>query len=184
MTQGEAASVLIRGFRLTQNFTYLDLAEKSLEPFFFKIKEGGVQSHLSDGSIFLEEYPSATPTHVLNGFMFSLMGLAEFVDESEREKHRSLLNELIISLNKNIYLWNTGKWSLYEDPNIAGGKNFCTPSYQNLQISQLNWLVNRIDNSEISAVIHSWEKGVNSLSVRLCALLGKLYFRLRNKAQR
>ena len=184
MTQGEAASVLIRGYRLTQNFRYLECAEKSLEPFFLKIQEDGVQSHLSDGSIFLEEYPSASPTHVLNGFMFSLIGLAEFVDESQSEKHKLLLNKLIISLNKNIYLWNTGKWSLYEDPNIAGGKNFCTPSYQNLQISQLIWLVNRIDFSEINGVIHSWEKGVNSLPVRLYALLGKLYFRLRNKAQR
>lgn len=184
MAQGEAASVLVRAYRTTNNIAYLDHAEKSLRPFFFSIPEGGVQSKLDDGSLFLEEYPSRKPTHVMNGFLYAMIGLAEFCDARESNKHISLYMKLIETLNGNVRLWCNGRWSLYEDPAVAGGMNFCTPSYHNLHISQLAWVCARNEMPELRRVVSSWERGLNSLPIRMRALFGKVLFRLLNRAQR
>ena len=184
MSQGEAASVLVRAYILTKKISYLSHAEKSLEPFFYSIASGGVQSTLNDGSIFLEEYPSKWPSHVLNGFMYALIGLSDYIDISKSKKHQLLFDKLIFSLDKNIHLWVHGKWTLYDDPSCSGGKNFCTPSYHNLQITQLTWLANRTNSIKIKVFTNSLKNGLSSLSTRLFALVGKIYYRLRFKAQR
>lgn len=184
MAQGEAASVLVRAYKLTGNNAYLEQAEKSLEPLYCSIDEGGVQSKLSDGSLFVEEYPSKNPTHVLNGFLYTLIGLGEVADVTGSQKHKELFSQLIASLRHNIGLWSYRKWSLYEDPATANGINYCTPSYHNLQLSQLKWLCQRVDAPEIEKFLVVWEGGLSSLSSRLCAFCGKVYFRLLNRAQR
>lgn len=184
MAQGEAASVLIRAYRLTDDEVYLDHAEKSLTPFFVPVSEGGVQSRLFDGSEFLEEYPTKFSTHVLNGFLYALIGLREFCDARDSEKHSALFAQLINSLKDNIDIWCHGNWSLYEDPAVTGGRNFCTPSYHNLHISQLKWVCTRTETPELRRVISSWESGKNSLPVRMRAFWGKVLFRLSNRAQR
>jgi len=184
MAQGEAASVLVRAYRLSGKQFYLNHAEESLDPFFKVIEEGGVQSRLSDGSIFVEEYPSAKPTHVLNGFLYALIGLGEYADATGSQSHQELFDNLVRSLCKNIDIWCYARWSLYEERGKANGLNFCTPSYHNLQITQLKWLNKRVNNPDIQHVIETWEKGLNSFFMRFYALFGKVYFRLKNKAQR
>lgn len=184
MAQGEAASVLVRAYRVTADSTYLVHAEKSLNPFFLPISEGGVQSRLDDGSVFLEEYPSNRATHVLNGFLYAMIGLHEFCGSCESEKHKALFMQLIESVSNNIGKWSSGTWSLYEDPSVKGAENFCTPSYHNLHISQLKWVCARMESPELRKVISSWESGKDSLPVRIRALWGKVLFRLSNQAQR
>ncbi|MBF4222986.1 D-glucuronyl C5-epimerase, partial [Vibrio anguillarum] len=41
-----------------------------------------------------------------------------------------------------------------------------------------------VNNPDIQHVIEVWEKGLNSFLMRVFALLGKVCFRLKNKAQR
>lgn len=184
MAQGEAVSVLVRAYKLTGENKYLVQAEKSLAPLFLPISDGGVQSVLPDGSIFVEEYPSDIPTHVLNGFLYALIGLGEYVDATGSQCHQKLFDNLVCSLCKNIDIWCYAHWSLYEDREKANGLNFCTPSYHNLQITQLKWLNKRVNSPEIQQVIENWEKGLNSFFMRVFALFGKVYFRFKNKAQR
>lgn len=184
MAQGESASVLVRAYRLSGKQSYLDHAEKSLDPFFNVIEEGGVQSRLSDGSIFVEEYPLAKPTHVLNGFLYALIGLREYADATGSQSHQELFDNLVRSLCKNIDIWCYAHWSLYEDRGKANGLNFCTPSYHNLQITQLKWLNKRVNSPDIQQVIENWEKSLSSFFMRVFSLFGKVYFRLKNKAQR
>lgn len=184
MAQGEAASVLIRAYKLTGENKYLVQAEKSLAPLFLPIIDGGVRSVLPDGSIFVEEYPSAKPTHVLNGFLYALIGLGEYTDATGSQVHQELFDNLVRSLCKNIDIWCYAHWSLYEDRGKANGLNFCTPSYHNLQITQLKWLSKRVYSPDIQHVIENWEKGLSSFFMRVFSLFGKVYFRIKNKAQR
>jgi hypothetical protein len=151
---------------------------------FSSIKNGGVQSVLSDGSSFLEEYPSDNSTHVLNGFMYAIIGLGEYVDEVDSQRHRNLFHQLTFSISKNIDKWSCGSWSLYEDRIKANGINFCTPSYHNLQITQLKWLNRRVPNSDLESVIALWQEGRDSFWIRMFALFGKIHFRLLHKAMR
>ncbi|AJF07642.1 D-glucuronyl C5-epimerase family protein [Geoalkalibacter subterraneus] len=184
MAQGEAASVLIRAYKITGDEKYLKHAKLSLEPLFVRIGSGGVQSLLPDGSLFVEEYPSRNPTHVLNGFLYALIGLGEYAEITESKRHKDLFRQLSLSVCTNIDIWCHGRWSLYEDRIKAKGLNFCTPSYHNLQITQLKWLNARVNDPEIEKTINAWEKGLGNLWTRLFAFAGKAYFRLKNRAQR
>lgn len=179
LAQGQACSVLLRAYKITNDKKFLLHARMALAPFFVSIEKGGVQSRLGDDSVFLEEYPSTEPSHVLNGFMFALIGLTEFVNETKSQEHESLLISLSSSLCTNIKSWSSNKWSLYEDPVICNGNNYSTPSYHNLHITQLKWFCLNNDSNEVRAVLNLWEQSRNSLFNRLFGLLGKIYFRLK-----
>ncbi|MEN9018246.1 MAG: D-glucuronyl C5-epimerase family protein [Hellea sp.] len=179
LAQGMACSVLLRAYKLTNDKKFLIHAEKSLKPFFILVENGGVQSRLADGSIFLEEYPLVESSHVFNGFMFALIGLSEYVDETNSKEHTTLLKSLYVTLNKNIGLWTSSGWSLYEDPFISNGKNFSTPSYHSLHITQLKWFCLKFNSNQILEVLQSWEHSKRSFFCRFFALLGKVFFRLK-----
>jgi heparosan-N-sulfate-glucuronate 5-epimerase len=74
MAQGMAMSLLTRAHALTGEPAYLAAAERALAPFAHDTRRGGVVADFS-GRPWYEEYPSVRPTHVLNGFMFTLIGL-------------------------------------------------------------------------------------------------------------
>lgn len=185
MAQGEAASILVRAFILTNDSAYLNHAKKSLAPFFEEVPHGGVRSYLADNSVFLEEYPSSRPGHVLNGFLYSIIGLEEYCRVSKDEDALTLFDELVKSLVDNIHLWSANSWSLYEirEPS-AKMANYCTPSYHNLQISQLKWVLEHRASDKLGEIVEEWERGLQSFPVRMYAMLGKVVYRLNNRAQR
>jgi hypothetical protein len=186
MAQGEAASVLVRAYLLSKDESYLIQARKSLEPFFTPIVNGGVQSFLPDGhSLFLEEYPSENPKHVLNGFLYALIGLNEYCQITDDKKCKKMMEIFVDSLYNNINNWRAGKWSLYEIPLSCGDmKNYCTPSYHNLHIAQLKYVNEFFPSSTMTKLIRVWEQGLDSTFVRLNAMMRKVLFRLVHKAQR
>ena len=77
MAQGEGISTLVRGYYLFHNEEYLEVASKALDVFTKTPEEGGVLRHIGD-MFFYEEYPTNTPSLVLNGFIYSLFGLYDF----------------------------------------------------------------------------------------------------------
>ena len=97
MAQGQAMSLLVRAYYITGHTTFLQVARRALRPFSVPVPQG-VLGNL-DGPWY-EEYPSAHPTHVLNGFMFSLLGLYDLAPYSTkaarlyREGRGSLLRAL------------------------------------------------------------------------------------------
>jgi hypothetical protein len=74
MAQGMAMSLLTRAHLLTGDPMYAAAAERALAPFARDTRRGGVVASFG-GRPWYEEYPSVRPTHVLNGFMFALIGL-------------------------------------------------------------------------------------------------------------
>jgi heparosan-N-sulfate-glucuronate 5-epimerase len=184
MAQGEAASVLVRAYYLTNDSIYIDSAKKSLAPFFVSIECGGVMSKIDKKYIFLEEYPTQNPAHVLNGFMYALIGLYDFNIIANEVKFKILFDDLIESLSANINNWSAGEWSLYDYPRVSFANNYCTSSYHNLHVSQLRWFTDRFHSSEIADVLCSWDRGSCSYWVRNHAMIRKMLYRAINKAQR
>jgi len=76
--QGRGISVLLRGFQLTGEKYFATIAEQALWPFNKPVIEGGVTQFTEFGP-FYEEYTAEVPTLVLNGMIFSLCGLYDFV---------------------------------------------------------------------------------------------------------
>lgn len=74
MAQGEGISLLVRSWRLTRDPDHLRAARKAVRPLSIDVSRGGLRQRLAGGTFF-EEYPTTPPSHVLNGFMFTVIGL-------------------------------------------------------------------------------------------------------------
>ncbi|GFS06154.1 D-glucuronyl C5-epimerase [Elysia marginata] len=76
MGQGQAMSALVRAYNLTGDRKYLVAAERALYLFTLGSEEGGVRARFMGQLDWYEEYPTVpTSSFVLNGFIFSMMGL-------------------------------------------------------------------------------------------------------------
>lgn len=75
MGQGQAISLLSRAFYHSGgNELYLNAASAALKPFKVFSKNGGVLSEFMHFPWY-EEYPTIPSIFILNGFMYSLIGL-------------------------------------------------------------------------------------------------------------
>ncbi len=141
-SQSRGISILLRGYQLTDNNKYAELAEKALIPFTKPVSEGGVTSFTKWGP-FYEEYTAEVPTLVLNGMIFSLCGIYDFMRVfPENKLAKKIFNDGIATLKKILTEYDLGYWSRYNlcmadwypeiDPATIG--------YQRLHITQLEML--------------------------------------------
>jgi hypothetical protein len=79
MAQGQAISLLGRIYRKTRHRRYLTAIRRALAPLTHSVTHGGLARH-HGGGLWFEEYPTDPPSYVLNGFMFTLLGLADVHD--------------------------------------------------------------------------------------------------------
>jgi heparosan-N-sulfate-glucuronate 5-epimerase len=135
MAQGEGASLLVRLHRESGDERYAEAAIRAMEPMKRASSDGGVQAQL-DGGPFLEEYPTAPPSFVLNGGIFALWGCRDVgVGLSDRSA-AELWQGGIATLAQNLERFDTGYWSrydLYPHPK----ENVASSAYHQLHIDQL-----------------------------------------------
>lgn len=120
IVQGKAASLLLRCFLFTKNESYKIQAKKSLQSCWKSVEDGGVMINLPDNQIWIEEYPSPKPSMVLNGFLFYIIGLAEYValtqDIEMQQKLEACLRSVLKWLPnyrlKNGLLYSMYRWNL------------------------------------------------------------------------
>jgi len=113
LAQGEAVSVLTRAYKLSDDNSYLELAEGAIKPFFIEVKNGGLLNFFNSYPIY-EEYPSPVRTvGVLNGFIFSLFGLYDLKITTGSENAKKLFEQGIESLLKLLPFYDTGYWARY-----------------------------------------------------------------------
>lgn len=140
--QGRAISVLLRAYQITHNQHFYKTAKKALKPFTKAVSEGGVTSYTKWGP-FYEEYTANVPTLVLNGMVFSLCGVYDFIRAfPDNQSAKRIFDDGIQTLKNILPVYNLGYWSRY---------NYCqadwypdidpaTHTYQKLHITQLKML--------------------------------------------
>jgi heparosan-N-sulfate-glucuronate 5-epimerase len=178
MAQGEGISILTRAYRLTREERYLARARLAVAPLLVPVDEGGVRSWIDRQSPFLEEYPLPAPRHVLNGFLFTLIGLVDLVDLVPEERERVGIDQLAASLTHHLALWDFGPWSAYDAYRTGRGRrNPATVAYHRVHVAQLRWLGARLGIPLLEATADRWFAGQRQLRHRLAALGGKLALR-------
>lgn len=141
-SQGRGISILLRGYQLTGEKKYIELAEKALVSFEKPVEEGGVTAFTKWGP-FYEEYTSKEPTLVLNGMIFALCGIYDFVRVfPENKKAETIFNEGISTVKNMLPEFDLGYWSRY---NLCSAEwspevDPATVGYQLLHIVQLEML--------------------------------------------
>lgn len=127
MSQGLGISALVRAFRLTRDAGLLSLCERSARVFERSIEEGGVRTR-EGGRVLYEEYPGYPLPRVLDGFLFSLLGLYDLGQELQGGGIRRLFEEGIDGLKSRLADWDyRGKWSWYGTHGYL-----CPPHYHRL----------------------------------------------------
>lgn len=113
IVQGKAASFFLRCFSLTQDRKYLLLAKKCLKAALKKVENGGVCIDLPNHGVWVEEYPSKRPSMVLNGFLFYVIGLAEYLSFEDDSELKLVLNNCLTSLLHWMPKYKVGNALLY-----------------------------------------------------------------------
>jgi len=171
MAQGMVVSVLVRAAQLEGNNKYLDIAEKAVNIFDFPVHEFGVMSNFSDGGIIFEEFPTSSTNGVLNGFIFSILGLYDLFTFTKNEKAKKLFTQSIQSLRKNIMNYDAGYWSRYD---LRSDRRLASIEYHKLHVELLEILYRITKDTYFIEIKNKWNGYYESLYCRIRFIFTKL----------
>ncbi len=149
-SQARGINILLRAYQLTGDEKFDQTARQALLPFTFSVQEGGVVT-FTDAGPFYEEYPADFPVLVLNGMIFSLCGIYDFVRTHKEDALASrLFSEGVETLEKILPRYDMGFWSKYSlcEQDFHPAVDPSTIGYHHLHIIQLE-LMFALTGSEI-----------------------------------
>ena len=141
IVQGLIMSALVRAYLVNGDSQALDLANKSVNILDIPVEEGGLLAQSKWGPMF-EEYPCLPYSHVINGFMFCLIGLYDLYLIDKNNSVKQKFDVGISSLIKTFDDWILPYWSKYDLWDISNDKkvNLATRHYHFLHVDQLDIL--------------------------------------------
>ncbi|KAM9494416.1 D-glucuronyl C5-epimerase B isoform 1-T2 [Clarias gariepinus] len=153
MAQGQAMSTLVRAYLLTKDETYLKAALRAIGPYKVPSEKHGVKAVFMNKYDWYEEYPTTPSSFVLNGFIYSLIGLYDLAQTASEEEGREaarLYAKGMESLKAMVPLYDTGSGTIYDLRHFMLGTapNLARWDYHTTHINQLQLLAS-IDDSPI-----------------------------------
>jgi D-glucuronyl C5-epimerase C-terminus len=122
--QGLALSLFARLAWRTDDERWVTQAGRGLTVFDVAVADGGIRS-LAPSGVWYEEYPYRKGgSHVLNGFIYALLGLRDLsmLGSAESRRAQELFDEGMASLRAGLRAYDTGFWSLYDSPEWRKGR--------------------------------------------------------------
>jgi len=177
LAQGAGISALIRGYLVANDHKYLVAARSAFESFKRETYNGGVTFIDKDKNVWFEEAITNPPTHILNGFIWSLWGVYDFYLLTKESDAKKMVDKAVITLKKNLHLYDVGCWSLY-DLSPTKIKMLASPFYHSLHIVQLK-ILNKITGEQVfSEFANRWDMYQRNSYYRRKALVKKMLFKL------
>ncbi len=177
LAQGLGISVLIRAYSETGNKKYLESYEKAWISMDKQVFEGGVIYIDQNDYYWIEEYIVDPPTHILNGFIWSLWGVYDSWKIIGDDRGKYLFKKCIKTLENNLKLYDNGYWSLYEQSNTLLPM-LASPFYHKLHIVQLDVMHDITSLSIFKKYCDTWKKFEKTKKNKYKALLGKSLFKI------
>ncbi|CAF1678961.1 unnamed protein product, partial [Adineta ricciae] len=132
MAQGQAASLLVRLYALTNNSEHLLAIRRAVRPLW---SSNFSRAYFKDKYLWLEEYPLEPPAEglfVLNGCLYALLGIID-ANTVDRQPHLDkLINEIthsIVHMLPNYVHPNISNWSAYDLSHLTMKNKFNAASY-------------------------------------------------------
>lgn len=168
MCQGEAASLLLRKYIETKDIVFYEASKKAIDFMLKPIQEGGTANYINEDVMF-EEYalPNEVST-VLNGWIFSLFGLFDFIKVSDDPIYIDVYTRTISTLKKYLPLYDTGYWSKYD---LLG--KIASPAYQALHVALLDVLYDMTQDNDFKMYSSKWKNELESKSKKIRAVSKK-----------
>jgi len=134
MDQGEAISVLVRAFCLTNDEKFINLASEISKTFRYSPEDNGVTRNVINTN---DPWYLEASRYILNGHIYSVIGLWELWRITGLPEHYALFEQGHRSVCNNIHLFDQGYWSIY----MLERKDYkASIMYHNLHICQLQIL--------------------------------------------
>lgn len=114
LIQGNAISVLVRAYILTGEGIFLQVARRAVRTFELDIHDGGVSTSIDNEGIFFEEVAAYPAAHILNGYIFSLFGLYDYVSVTNDTRIDGLIERSLATMHVVIDTYDLGYWSSYD----------------------------------------------------------------------
>ena len=166
-SQARAINICLRAFQLTGSVDYEKCATLALQPFASSVEDGGVAQPLEEGA-FYEEYPAHVPVLVLNGMIFALCGVQDYLRlYPEHELATRIMNDGVKALVNLLPLYDMGFWSKYAlcEADFHPEVDPATIGYHHLHIIQLE-MMHRLTNIDIfAAYAHKWRDYVTPRNI-------------------
>jgi hypothetical protein len=177
LAQGQGISLLLRAHKETGAPEYLSCAQKALAAFSVDVKDGGVAYEDEDYNLWFEEYIVFPPTHVLNGFIWAIWGIYDYLLATGDAGAKELFGRTIETLRNSLPRFDTGFWSLYEQ---SGTKlpMIASSFYHSLHIVQLHVMHRLTGEAFFAEAAGRWESYRASWWRRNRALAHKAVFKL------
>jgi len=113
MCQGQGISVLVRAHLATGLPAYLEAAVRAVRVFGLPTTQGGVAAQVL-GMVWYQEYPTSPPAHILNGFIYGLLGLWDVASVQGEGQAKELYTQGLSSLLHLLPLFDSGSGTFYD----------------------------------------------------------------------
>ncbi|XP_073845187.1 D-glucuronyl C5-epimerase [Musca autumnalis] len=162
MGQGHAISVLARAYWHSGDKRYLKAATMGMKPYRVLSKDGGVLAQFMDKYNWYEEYPTTPASFVLNGFIYSLLGLYDLNSTAPSfiaKEAGKLFEQGMLSLKKMLLLYDTGSGTSYDLRHLSLGvaPNLARWDYHATHVNQLLLLATIDSDPIISQTAERWK---------------------------
>ncbi|CAF0830633.1 unnamed protein product [Rotaria sp. Silwood1] len=155
MAQGQAASLLIRLYTLTNDIQHFSAIRRAIQPLW---SSNMTRAYFNNRFLWLEEYPLESPAKglfVLNGCLYALIGIIDAHTIDPQSYLLELINEIIISLQYMLPHYIHSKisnWSLYDLSHITMQSkiNTASDSYHLVHITLLQCLSQLFKKTNVS----------------------------------
>lgn len=165
MAQGQAMSLLVRAYHRTSNMQYLNAALDATKLFKIRSEDHGVMTKFENNHVWYEEYPTVPSSFVLNGFIYSLIGLYDLKTLCPLRKPGPLCRETkklfedgMKSVKKLLPLYDSGSGSIYDLRHFTLGSspNLARWDYHATHINQLLLLATIDSDSIFKTTANRW----------------------------
>ncbi|GAB1602182.1 D-glucuronyl C5-epimerase-like [Argonauta hians] len=161
MAQGQAMSLLVRAYIRTKNPVYLTAAINGLKLYQVSSADGGVMAKYAGVYTWYEEYPTQPSSFVLNGFIYSLLGLydvKEIATGTDKQLAQMLFDTGMHSLKHMLLLFDNGSGTFYDLRHLTLGitPNRARWDYHTTHINQILLLSTIDDNPLFKNTADRW----------------------------
>lgn len=176
LIQGQAISVLLRAFLLTNDKKFLQYSIKAFSFMHLEINNGGCRLM---NSYTYEEYPSTKQQTVFNGLIYSIYAIYELWLITKDDFYLNIFRKSFSELEININKYDAEFWSRYS----LKQNNFCYSNlasiyYHKEHILQLKALQKILPSNELKLYEKKWSNYLDNSVYKLLLYGNKLFFRL------
>lgn len=154
MAQGQGLSLLMRAYQHTNSSRTADIAWRAALSYLYDLNEGGILSKTAKGNFFIEEYAFRPAIHVLNGCLYSLIGLYEFLQVFPDPRLQEVMLSCIRGIEEVLPSYDLGWWSRYS---ACFRWNLASFHYHEVHINLLSYLGELFDSSVFRTYAFQWK---------------------------